>query len=394
MLKIKQDLKKELIESGIWTALLTFAFLSISRNKNSTSEIMTSIGHFILLYFIFFSLGREKIVEWMGSLVRFNIHRAVIFPTVLVVLYYSYIIIHGQNPLQGTVFMIPYLIYFPTLVFVAKKANSEKLDWLDFSVFILYLLPTTLVDFSPATDMPISGGVFDSVYRVVIMLAVVYAFVHVRGIKDVGFFPVFKLKFIWTTIWVWLAFYVFVFIIGYSVDFIKFGGHDAVFSPILVSIGISVLGIFLHTAIFEELFFRGLLQNMLTKRIAQSNSWESFWKWGGAILVILSLLAGFLMKGSMFWFPALVTILLFLAAYAIERFGKTEKGVYTALVITSVIFGLVHFHSGSIIFVGLASIGGWAYGYTYIKTKNVFYAALVHALVNSSQLIFGLEYMK
>ncbi len=58
------------------------------------------------------------------------------------------------------------------------------------------------------------------------------------------------------------------------------------------------------------------------------------------------------------------------------------------------IFGLVHYHAGSIIFVGLAAIGGWAYGYTYIKTKNVFYAALVHTLVNTSALMFGLELAK
>ena len=94
------------------------------------------------------------------------------------------------------------------------------------------------------------------------------------------------------------------------------------------------------------------------------------------------------------WFPALITLLLFFAAFAIERSGVSTKGTYTALAITSVIFGLVHYHSGSIIFVGLASIGGWAYGYTYIKTKNVFYAALVHALVNSSHLIFGIELLK
>jgi len=100
------------------------------------------------------------------------------------------------------------------------------------------------------------------------------------------------------------------------------------------------------------------------------------------------------MNGNMFWFPALITVFLFLAALAIEHFSISEQGTYTALAITSVIFGLVHFHSGSIIFVGLASIGGWAYGYTYIKTKNVFYAALVHALVNSSHLIFGIELLK
>jgi membrane protease YdiL (CAAX protease family) len=94
------------------------------------------------------------------------------------------------------------------------------------------------------------------------------------------------------------------------------------------------------------------------------------------------------------WFPALITVFLFLTAFGIERSGIGNSGTYTALAITSVIFGLVHYHSGSIVFVGLASIGGWAYGYTYIKTKNVFYAALVHALVNSSHLIFGLELVK
>jgi len=54
----------------------------------------------------------------------------------------------------------------------------------------------------------------------------------------------------------------------------------------------------------------------------------------------------------------------------------------------------VHYHSGSIVYIGFACIAGWAYGYTWIKTRNVFYAALVHALVNSSALIFGLEMMR
>lgn len=238
------------------------------------------------------------------------------------------------------------------------------------------------------------GGVFDSVYRIVIILAIVYAFVVVRNLKDVGFFPEFRLRYLWTALWIWIVFYAFVFIIGYSVDFLKFVGYEDVFSVLLVSVGISVLRVFLHTAIFEELFFRGLLQNMLSKRITQNNSWKSFWNWGGAILLILSLITGYLMEGSMPWFPALITLLLFFTAFAIERSGISTKGTYTALAITSVIFGLVHYHSGSIIFVGLASIGGWAYGYTYIKTKNVFYAALVHALVNSSHLIFGIELLK
>jgi uncharacterized protein len=387
-------MRKALLKSGILTFGLTLIFWIVIWNNTAFIEILTSTLYFVLLYFIFFSVGKKEVADRMRQFIQLNLHRAFIFPTLLIVLHYSYILFHGQNPFQGTSFLLPFLIYFPTLVFVAKADNSEKLNWLDFTTFIFYLLPTTLVDFSPDTNLPFSGGGFDSVYRIIIMLAVVYAFVVVRNLKDVGFYPVFKLKKLGTAIWVWLVFYAFVFAIGYAVHFFRFVGYDAVLSVLLLSIGMSVLKVFLHTAIFEELFFRGLLQNMLTKRIIQNNSWKSFWKWSLAILLTVSLITGYFMKGNMFWFPGLITVFLFGAAYFVEKLNVGKNGTYTALVITSVIFGLVHFHTGSIIFVGLASIGGWAYGYTYIKTKNVFYAALVHALVNSSHLIFGIELLK
>ena len=394
MINRKPKLRSELLNSGIWTAILTVLFLVISWEKSSVFELFSGLIYFILLYFLFFTIGKEELSKSINSLVQNNIYKAIIFPTFLIVVYYTYIIINGYNPFQGTVFMLPYLIYFPTLIFVAKQNNSPKIDWLDFTTFALFLLPTTLVEFSPNTQLPFGGSGFDSVYRLVIILAVVYAFVIVRGLKDVGFYPVFKWKYLGIAVGTWLAFYAFVFIIGHSVDFIEYVGYKKSFLVLLGSIGSSVLGVFLHTAIFEELFFRGLLQNMLAKRISQENSWESFWKWGAGLLVFLSLITGYFMDGNMQWFPALITLLLFLAAYGIERSGISDQGTYTALAIASVVFGLVHYHSGSIIFVGLASIGGWAYGYTYIKTKNVFYAALVHALVNSSHLIFGLALMK
>ena len=388
------ELNSELKRSGIWTALLTVLYLGISWNNSSAFEIFSALIYFILLYFFFFSIGKYEVSKWMRSSIQDKLSRAVLFPTLLIVLYYSYIIINGHNPLQGTVFMLPYLIYFPVLVFISKQNKSDKIDWIDFTTFALFLLPTTLVDFLPNTHLPFGGSVFDSVYRLIIILVIVYAFVVIRGLRDVGFFPVFKLKYLGTAIGIWLAFYAFVFIIGYYVDFIKYVGYDKSILILLSSIGISVLSVFLHTAIFEELFFRGLLQNLLAKRISQENSWESSWKWGVAILFVFSLITGYNMEGNMQWFPALITLLLFLTAFGIERSGISNSGTYTALAIASVIFGLVHYHSGSIIFVVLASIGGWAYGYTYIKTKNVFYAALVHALVNSSHLIFGLELVK
>ena len=388
------NMRKELVKSGLLTLVLTGIYWLVIWEKTSLPEIIVSSVYFILLYFIFFSVGKDVVVEFFHKYINQNLNRVFIFPTLLIVIYYSYILFHGKNPFQGATFLLPFLIYFPTLVYVSKVSNSEKLGWLDFTTFTLYLLPITLVDFKPGTNLPFSGGGFDSIYRIVIMLAVVYAFVVVRNLKDVGFYPVFKWKKLGVAIAVWLVFYAFAFAIGSAVHFFKFVGYNDVLYAILISIGLSVLKTFLHTAIFEELLFRGLLQNLLAQRIIQNNSWKSFFKWGGVILLVAALATGYFMKGNMFWFPALITLFLFGVAYFIEKMNFEKKGTYIALAITSVIFGLVHFHSGSIIFVGLASIGGWAYGYTYIKTKNVFYAALVHALVNSSDLIFGFELLK
>ena len=104
-----------------------------------------------------------------------------------------------------------------------------------------------------------TGKEFDSVYRIVMMLTAVYAFVVVRGLDDAGFYPEFSLKKLFTAIWVWLAFYGFVFIIGYSVDFIKFTGHETWDGELLSKILLALITTFLHTALFEELFFPSTL---------------------------------------------------------------------------------------------------------------------------------------
>jgi hypothetical protein len=197
-----------------------------------------------------------------------------------------------------------------------------------------------------------------------------------------------------TALWVWLAFYASVFAIGYSVDFIQFIGYEKTFAILIKSILFTMIGTFLHTALFEEVFFRGILQNMLARRIGQAKSWKTFWGAGFVLLLFSALLVGYTLEGKMKWFPALVTVLIFAAAYIIENSRKFEMGVYTSLALTGVTFGLVHYHAKSIIYIGFACIAGWAYGYTYIKTKNVFYSALVHMLVNTSVLIFGLKMMR
>jgi membrane protease YdiL (CAAX protease family) len=393
-MKKVNELSMELWRAGLWTTILTILFLLFNWTESTLAGLLISLPFFFILYYLFFSVGRKEITaelkDWIGT----NVRKIIVLPVFLLFLYSFYLLLNGQNPLQGALALVPYLIVFPLLIFIARRNRVQKIDWMDFTAFVIFLLLATFIKVDPSGNLPFVGEEFDSVYRISIMVMAVYSFSIIRGLDDIGFFPVLNRRYLWTAIWVWAAFYLFVFIVGYYVNFIKIIGHDSINTELLRKIGITLLITYLHTGIFEELFFRGILQNMLSKRIGQANSWLIFWKWGLALSIPLAFLVGYTLKGGMQWFPALMVFLIFIAAFLIERAGKSNSGVYTALAITSAIFGLVHYHSGAIIYIGFACLAGWAYGYTYIKTKNVFYSALVHTLVNSSVVIFGLEFVK
>ena len=384
---------KSLITSCLWLLLLIGAYLVSFYETVSISELFLSLPFFIVLYFLFFTIGKPEIAYFFRRKIIGDVKKQVIFPVVLWLIYAIYLFVNGHSPFRDLLSLFPFFLIFPVLAF-SSVGTSEKINWFDFFVFASFLLPTTLVNVQPKGDLPFHGDSFDSIYRISIMLVAVFAFGIVRRIDDIGFYPEVSLKKLWTTVWVWLAFYAFVLTIGVSVDFIRFVGHQENTVELVQKISLVLLTGFLHTAVFEELFFRGLLQNMLARRIGQSRSFRIFFIVAFALLFPLALVVGYTLKGGMQWFPALVTLLIFAMAWFIENRNIAGMGVYTSLAITSTLFGLVHYHAGSIVYIGFACIAGWAYGYVYIKTKNVFYCALTHALVNASALIFGLSLVK
>ena len=393
-MKIVKVLIPEMKGSAIWTAVLTLLFLFLCGPSSEILDICVALPFFMLSYFLFFSIGRDAISDYLKTWVRGDLKRVLIVPGFLLTLYFCYILLNGENPIRGSLALLPYLILFPALVFVVHRNKDRAIGWLDFLAFVIYLLPTTFIEVNPSGELPFHGEGFDSMYRIILILSALYAFGVVRGIKDIGFFPMLNWRSLMTAIGVWMAFYLFVLIIGFNIDFIRYTGHEVIDQVLVKKILITLVATFFHTAIFEELFFRGLLQNMLAKRISQAKTWKVFWQWGVAISIPLALVVGYTLKGGLQWFPALMVVLLFVAAFFLERSKAHPSGLYTGLAITSTIFGLVHYHSHAIIYIGFACIAGWAYGYTYLKTKNVFYSALVHTLVNSSVVIFGLEFIK
>ena len=392
--KVEKNLANSFLKGGLGTIFLALFFLYYASGKSSAPDLMIALPFFLILYFTQFSIGCEAIIQIFRQWISKNRYNVLIFPAIMLAFYFSWLLINGQNIFKGNPWLLIYILSFPTVVFALRNDPNSKINWLDFTVFVLALFPSALFNIDQNSDIPINGSGFDSVSHVMIILSGVYSFAVVRGIKDIGFVIEFKWKSLCTALMVWAAYYLFVFVFGSAVNFIAIIGYSETYDILVKSFLITMIGTFLHTALFEELFFRGILQNMLAKRIAQGKSWLIFWSIGFALLLVGALLVGYTLEGKMKWFPALITVVMFGSAYLLEKSGKYGFGVYTSLAITGVTFGLVHYHAKSIIYIGLACLAGWAYGYTYIKTKNVFYSALVHMLVNTGVLIFGLKMIR
>lgn len=390
----ENNLFNSLLKGALATIILTLFFLFYTSGRCTLADLIIALPFFLLFYFAQFTIGRESVVDSLQTWIGKNRWNVWIFPTAMLLLYLVFMIFSHQNLMEGNLWLLLYITFFPVAVFSVRKQPGRKIGWLDFTVFALVLLPGSLYSIKQNSDLPINGSGFDSISHLMIILSGFYAFGVVRGIREIGFLPELKWKSLRTALLVWIAFYSLVFVLGRSVNFIAIIGYNDPLEIVLKSILFTLIGTFLHTALFEELFFRGILQNMLSKRIGQGKSWLIFWLVGFLILLPGALLVGYTLEGQMKWFPALVTGVLFGCAYLLEKSGKHGLGVYTSLAITGVTFGLVHYHAKSIVYIGLACVAGWAYGYTYHKTKSVFYSALVHTLVNTGVLIFGLKMIR
>jgi uncharacterized protein len=378
---------KALLSSAGLTFLLFLLFL-VTNWTLTAKELLVASPYFLLIYFLLFAIGKPGIQSHWKERLKGTREKAVIFPLILVGILYTYLMVHGHTPFQGSAGLFLFYLVFPTLGFLAFKKTELPVTWLDIVFVLLVVIPATSMSFGVGTSLPFNGSGFSNMMRLVIMISAVYSFGYIRNLPDIGFFPTFRWQSLLTALGAWLAFVGLIMILGYFGNFLQLTGHNILSTEFAYDWVKEFVRIFVGTALFEELFLRGLLQNILSKKITQSEKWPIYWKWGFALFIVLSFVTGYFVQLKMAWFPVLITVLIFIPAYFIEKKQTNIHGPYTALAITSVFFGLVHFHSGSLLFVGLASIAGWAYGYTYMKTNNVFYAALVHALVNSSEFLF------
>jgi hypothetical protein len=127
-MKTTNDFLKEIRKAALWTAGLTVLFVLFNLKNENTGKLLIALPFFVLLYFTLFSVGRTGIAnrfrEWLDN----DIKKTVLFPAFFITVHFAYILLISQNPFKGSVSMIPYLMFFPALVFAARRHDVQKID--------------------------------------------------------------------------------------------------------------------------------------------------------------------------------------------------------------------------------------------------------------------------
>ena len=210
---------------------------------------------------------------------------------------------------------------FPVLLagFLGLPKLSPKMSWRDAAALMLITAAYYLRWFQ--AEWP--GSTSATFAKLFLADVALYCFLIARRLDGVGYSLIPSRATFWTGVREWLFYLPFALIIGEALGFIHF--HRGL-PPAGTAMG-AVLVTFFLIALPEELFFRGILQNLLETRL-----------------------------------------------------GRTG-----ALIFASLLFGLSHFNHGSAFnwrYVFLATIAGIFYGRAWRAQRQIFASVLTHTLVD------------
>ncbi len=330
-----------------WLLLILSLFVAvvfaISKHVCSSGWFF-SLGVYILILGALFALSVTHWVETWQTHFRGKSGRGALPILALYLIYVIYAALAGSligmDALKGFLYLA-----LPYGVLLLDRSDGQRLNIWNALVILLIWLP---VEFGliPKISAPIVAGV--DYFKLAAIVEGLYLFIVFKPVEGFGF------NFLWTKIDLKTAvtyfgiFIVFFAIpIGMPFHFIRQTPHLSPWYQWIVQ----YIAIFLFTGIPEEILFRGMIHNFLQKTI------------------------------------------------------RGKNGLWIALAISSVIFGLAHsdnhnapfltLHLGALgtwdfpwVYVILASIAGWYYGLTYIRTGKVTAGALVHAFVDTWWSVF------
>ena len=343
-MKIKPSQKKRIqadVRVGVILLLIVCFFfaLRVITVPISVGVTILSMLVFTILLAGYFLQANQALIQVAREQILHRKQTLAYVPIGLFFIYFVYALLLGKLAWLDLLIGALYCAV-PLLLIWKLREKMPSLTWLDALVILLLWFP---IEFGWIPDLslpPVQGLI--KVFHLNGIILFLIAYLVVRGLPDVGFTWRLKGADTRTAIQNFIFFMPIALIIGFATGFIAMSRR--------VPQGGEMLGMFVGIAFFialpEELLFRGIIHNLIEKRLQ----------------------------------------------------GRRHH-VWIALAISSVIFGLAHgnnFNSPLLninlgflgvwrcpwVYLILATIAGWFYGLTYIKTKKVTAAAIVHLLVD------------
>ncbi len=341
----RQSLSKDIRSSLIIIAILAFTYaFSVLRMQLSVGELLTSFLVFLVLISIYIFFSSSTLVKILQKYVDDKPTTIWYFPFSLWIIASLYTVLTG--PFAFFILGIG-LIYCLLPVFLMQflRGKEKKFLPIDAAIILLLWLP---IEFGliPSASLPPNGGI--AVYHLVGLLLLFYDYLVIRQLPDVGYTYNLKHKEWQTAIINFLIVCMVILVLGMAVNFIRFS-DDSLDLGFMVS---SLVTILFFVAIPEELLFRGVIHNLIQRRMNGIKNAET------KALVISSIIFGL-------------------------AHGNNSNAPFLDISLGSL--GVWHMPWAYIL---LATIAGYAYGLTYVKTKKIMAAAIVHLLIDWVWVVF------
>jgi membrane protease YdiL (CAAX protease family) len=315
---------------GLFVALALFfgwyATVQIRRHPVGAAPAAAIYVCFLLLTALYLAPGFAVSRAWLTR--RFRGPRGAAASVVLFLLPYL-IYCAGTADFRPTAFAkLAALAALPLTLFAAAPVSeSRRLNWQDVVALLWLFFPVLLHLISGIWNVPVN---LDFMARLFLVGVGAWSFLIQRGIEDAGYDFKISPAILRDALVSFACFTVIAIPLGLALHFIAWNPQYRGLGDLLSN----YLTIFLFIAIAEELFFRGLLQNLL----------EGLFN------------------------------------------GSSPGSRYAAQAIASVLFGLSHIQHAPFPnwrYVALASVAGWFYGWAYRKHRSLMASAGTHALVDT-----------
>lgn len=242
---------------AFWSAALYFDIPARIHGHMASSFVAFAL---LLAPYWFFGFG---LAEWLRQIIQ-NRFAKVALPGTLVIPYLDFSLARSEFrwPYAIALFGIP--VFAAALLEFAPPKEKNKFSWQDFVLLWIFFLP---IEFGLlAGTFPYSG--LSVMPKFLLVDAALYAYLVVRGLERVGYD--FRVR--WRDLGIGVrecSFYAPIVIsLGIWLHFLH--PHDGI--PSAAKVFGALLITFVFVAIPEELFFRGLLQNLLESRIGHPAS--------------------------------------------------------------------------------------------------------------------------